>query len=590
MRREKRWFFRGFMVSILLCLLAFAAPGWAKMYPVENYGEGSYVPTPVSVDSNGPVFTQDWDWEAVNEVQYKHNGVVKTVFLPWVPGAATDIPLDIALDHKKVDGWVLLYNFMDGELKDLQGQPVVIDHPNAFFALYNKYRGIIRFFYFHKKETTYSDFTYGLMMETPSEGTTLLNFAKDFAESDEALSRHPSLQRANIAKFGTSGPILEHWHHFDVELAYDPRIAEKFYSDVNMRWLGRGTDTHNLTLDGKVEGSILGTVDLAGSNTNLLNIGSLTFNTGRVDNFNTSVNINQTGTASDKVNAKAQKQQDNFLKAEMQKLAKQLLQKGLNGVVDYATSKLTKIFNSFIGGSDDNDNTPTDNVNLKLEASINLTGTMLLEQPILEQTLKVPGTQFKDRDGVVVPFYDFPLGALTLSAAPEVIWEEWFEYGLYDSEYCYLQGYWLNTDSFNVILNPAVEKELRIKSAQTFLYYYQIYKGATRLEGILGRFPDYVMAALVDSDPNSTIYQGSTSLLTVYRNVYPIPYQMWEDGSMTNGKDQKVVVRVVVELERLDDPTADPVVWSKTYLPKYTQDKSQNPVRYIDPPTEIFPR
>jgi hypothetical protein len=98
------------------------------------------------------------------------------------------------------------------------------------------------------------------------------------------------------------------------------------------------------------------------------------------------------------------------------------------------------------------------------------------------------------------------------------------------------------------------------------------------------------MAALVDSDPNSTIYQGSTSLLTVYRNVYPIPYQMWEDGSMTNGKDQKVVVRVVVELERLDDPTADPVVWSKTYLPKYTQDKSQNPVRYIDPPTEIFPR
>jgi hypothetical protein len=577
------------MVPIFLCLLVLPARGWAKIYP-EEYDEESYAYNPVTVASAGPLFTQDWDWEAVNEVQYKHNGVVKTVLLPWVPGAATDIPLDIALDHKKVDGWVLLYNFMDGDLRDLHGQPAVIDYPNAFFALYNKYRGIIRFFYFHKKETTYSDFTYGLMMETPSGETTLLNFAKDFAESDEALLRYPSLQRANIAKFGTSGPILEHWHHFDVELAYDPKIAKKSYADVNIRWLGRGTDTQDLKLDGKIEGTILGTIDMAGSNTNLLNIGSLTFNTGRVDNFNTSININQTGTASDKVNAKAQKQQDNVLKTELQKLAKQLLQKGLNGVVNYATSKLTKIFNSFIGGSDNNDNTPTDNVNLKLEASINLTGTMKLEQPVLEQTLKVPGTQYTDTDGLVVPFYDLPLGALTISATPEVIWAEWFEYGLYDNEFCYLQGYWFHPDSFNVILNPAVEKELRIKTVQKSVNYYQIYKGATRLEGILGRFPDYIGAALVDSDPDNTIYEGSTALFTVYRNVYPIPYQMWEDGSMTNGVDQKVVIKVVVELERLDDPTADPIVWAKTYRPKYTHDTSQNPVRYIDPPVEIFPR
>jgi hypothetical protein len=566
----------------------FAAPGRAMIY-LGEYDEESYAYNPITVASAGPLFTQDWDWEAVNEVQYKHNGVIGTVFLPWVPGAATDIPLDIALDHKKADGWVLLYNFMDGELKDLNGQPAVIDYPNAFFALYNKYRGIVRFFYFHLKETTYTDFTYGLIMETLSGETTLLNFAKDFAESDEEPLRYPSLQRANIKKFGTSGPILKHWHYFDVELAYDPRIANKSWTDVNLRWLGRGTDTQDLKLDGKIEGTILGTIDMAGSNTNLLNIGSLTFNTGRVDNFNTSININQAGTASDKVNAKAQKQQDNFLKTELQKLAKQLLQKGLNGVVNYATSKLTKIFSSFIGGSDNNNNTPTDNVNLRLEASINLTGTMKLEQPVLEQTLKVPGTQYTDTDGMVVPFYDLALGALTISPTPEVIWEEWFEYGLYDNEYCYLQGYWLNPDSFNVILNPAIEKELRIKSVQKSVNYYQIYKGATRLEGILGRFPDYVGAVLVDSDPDSTIYEGSTALFTVYRNVYPIPYQDWENGSVTNGVDQKVVVKIVVELERLDDSTADPIVWSKTYIPKYTQDKSQNPVRYIDPFQEIFP-
>jgi hypothetical protein len=577
------------MVSVILGLFVLAAPGWAKIYPEDDYQE-DYIFYLESIASSGPLFTQDWDWEAVNEVHYEHDGVVDTVLLPWIPGAATDIPLDIALDHKKADGWVLLYNFMDGELKDLQGQPALIDYPNAFFALYNKYRGIIRFFYLHKKETTYSDFTYGLMMETLSGGTTLLNFAGDFAKADEEPLRYPSLQKANIAKFGTSGPILGHWHHFDVELAYDPQIAKRSYADINIRWLGRGTDTQDLKLDGKIEGTILGTVDVAGNNTNLLNIGSLTFNTGRVDNFNTSININQAGTASDKVSVKAEKQQDNFIKTELQKLAKQLLQKGLNGVKDYAISKLTKIFNSFIGGSDDNNNTPTDNVNLRLNADIHLTGTMKLEQPVLEQTLKVSGTQYTNTDGVVVPFYDLPLGVLTLSATPEVIWQEWFEYGLYDNEYCYLQHYALNPNSFAVVLNPNVDKELRIKTVQEFLYYYQTYSGATLLQGILGRFPDYLGAALVDSDPNNTLYEGSTALFTLYRNVYPIPYQMWADGSLTNGVDQKVVVRIVVELERIDDPTAGPIVWSKTYRPKYTHDTSQNPVRYIDPFIEIFPQ
>jgi hypothetical protein len=306
-----------------------------------------------------------------------------------------------------------------------------------------------------------------------------------------------------------------------------------------------------------------------------LNVGSLTFNAGRGTSYSSSVTINNAGDAAEKVKAKAEKQQDGFVKAKLDQLWKDLQNKAVN----FITSPLSSLFGSLIGGPK-KDARSADNVNLRLAADVDLHGTMTLAQPIFEPTLKVPGTTYGESDGTIVPHYDKPLGVLTLSATPEVVWVERFECELGCDQiygyYTYAQDYAINGASFEVKLNPHVAQELRIKSVQKSLYYYRTYMGATKLEGLpyIGD-PSWVGGTLVDSEPSSIIYHGGSAVYTRYWNVFHGP---GEPEPYSNLPDQRVVVRVVVELERVDAngqpiADADPIVWSKTFRPRYTQIK-----------------
>jgi hypothetical protein len=108
-----------------------------------------------------------FDWENEEYV----SGDPSLPRLPWATGAPTAVPRELARDIDSDEGWILVFNSFsldDGH-----------DEPNKFLIFYNKFRGIMRFWYYHQGTTAYSDLRYGLQFTGP---TSMLNFVGDFAK------------------------------------------------------------------------------------------------------------------------------------------------------------------------------------------------------------------------------------------------------------------------------------------------------------------------------------------------------------------------------------------------------------------------
>lgn len=112
-----------------------------------------------------------FDWETIDWMPTPI-GQAK-IPAPWAgPGSITSVyGVDIVNDRKASDGWVLLYSTFDENSKS----PLV----NPYFILYNKYRGIMRiFFYTTTQFVSYSSFIKeGISINSSNgQGTSMLNF------------------------------------------------------------------------------------------------------------------------------------------------------------------------------------------------------------------------------------------------------------------------------------------------------------------------------------------------------------------------------------------------------------------------------
>jgi hypothetical protein len=525
--------------------------------------------------AQGPTFTIDWDWETANIVYV--NGTPHWV--PWYIGATTDVPVEIGADHLKEDGWVLLWSNLDGHMVDGVGNPVVIANYHPYFALYNRYRGIIRFFYLHQTDVTTSDLMYGLTFEGFNGGmTSMLSYTFEFAKATGVNLTQPFVTRANLSQLGSSGPAVNHWYYFDVETAYHD-VTGLGASDLVMRWLARGIDTSTLTLSGTQTGSIDGSIQISGSNVTYFKTSSLlNFDTG--DHIETTNTINSNVGGSTKVSEKASNQFSTLLKNKFNDLASSLLSKTAN----LLTGGLTDLFGGLVGGGE-KDAQNNQNVHLRYQTEIELTGTLSKTLNIFERTLKVPGTSYTSASQVHVPYYDQPLGLIAIPNQPRVKWEEWFEWDEWDEVYQYFQYYQVDFSSVQVVVNPFVANELSIKTIKKEVYLYVKYSGPTTLEGPVdvggGNWqPDRVYGILAVDESENKYYRG-IGITTRYDNVEPDPYGFWEAGEESFGEDRRIVVKITVELERTGVPDADTIVWCKTFIPEYQLDTSKDPLRYV---------
>lgn len=322
--------------------------------------------------------THVFDWETADYMPTPPGS--PSILVPWASGSNQLFPNEIAFDFKKIDGWNLVYNSFS---------PTELRSPN-FFALYNKYRGIIRFYLYippgNPQASSY--FSDGLAI-SGSYPSYIMNFSKEIADINNIQTSVSKVQNYRILSSGA-------WYTCQYELQYDPNIATATHENLNFVWSVSSTNLSNVMLNGVSNGTLNGTVGTATNGG--FNLGNL---------------IGQAG------NAVVHFAGYKAIKAlDLPKYAlfgTDVTESIENGVKGGLTGAVKGFFSAILGGSA----TSPQVVDLKLKVESNLTGTIQDISGIVSPTLAMPGSANANTAGYI-PSYNKILGVVGLQFPPDV--------------------------------------------------------------------------------------------------------------------------------------------------------------------------
>ncbi len=320
------------------------------------------------------------NWENIEEMPTPPG--IPRILVPWASGASRDFSFEVANDYRKANGWELVYNtFNTTVLED-----------KLYFILYNKYSGLMRMYFYIPSTTGFipsANMIHTMEIEGPHRvNSPLLNFSGQSVVDVNIKSRFASIVEKPQVAPGT-------WYAFQHELAYDQNASSQTSSSFFLKWPVRAAQITEVTLNGSVEGSLVGSISIPGVNFSLASSISTTNNVVK-NGF-----IKATGSSD-----------SNDLSALGQAFfsgAKKALEKAGGGIVE-------GILGGLFGKNSD---APTDNVDLKLEASINLKGTLTQNFLLNSRSFSVPGVDHSQLIGFA-PIYDEPLGVFYITQRPTI--------------------------------------------------------------------------------------------------------------------------------------------------------------------------
>ena len=557
---------RRFFVITLILSLALSA---AAQLPTEERrrhrvelelgpdgGDGFGPPPSPPPNFFGPLPTPFLDWydaEYIRVVDFD-GSISPDILMPFYTGASTDIPPEVQQDFLPEAGWELLYNHISTD----------VYFPVPFFAIYNKYRGIARYFYFYNNSVTFQHLSFGILARGSAE-TSLLNSRGDFDLADASRAREPFLVTMNTETLGVSGPARHHWHYFEAPFSYDSAIDSVSTNHIRFDWFARGTDISEVEITGVQQGSLKGTIELSGSS-NFLALGGLSFNKSSTSNTSATFGTVKAKSGSSSkdgffadLGAKIAKQTKTSVATQIGKLGGQLV----SSAAELLGSPFSSIIKKFLGG---NSATNPGSVSLQMDTKIELDGTITLQNQIFNQTLKVPGTTYTITDNVVIPAYDEPLGVMNLAATPKLRYSEVFSDPLgFAGLGTRTQYYHLTGDALDLVINPAIEGDIEITDVSPRLLYYTNYSGPTDL----GRFR-YAQTLRhdghthIDSDPDFDLWFAGHNGMTLEFMYRQEPWVAWQD-QVHHG----IVVEVTVAYEVLS--SGEELFWRRTFRPEFVQ-------------------
>lgn len=194
------------------------------------------------------------DWENKSFV-YTYSGAKAD--LPWASVTDSNLPLDIAMDVKKADGWqMLLHTFTD--------VPSANKDKN-YMILYNVRTGVLKFFYYLESIPQFNNT--GIWELSFTNSHQMFNGMRDFT-FPVGMESNSHWGVTNFVTNETKG-FLRGWNCFQVILTYDPN------ENTNNRYLE--VATHNLNnadvdLFGDFQGYSAGSMITHGSSSVLQNI------------------------------------------------------------------------------------------------------------------------------------------------------------------------------------------------------------------------------------------------------------------------------------------------------------------------------
>ncbi|PTX18362.1 hypothetical protein C8N40_106162 [Pontibacter mucosus] len=371
--------------------------------------------------SSNAIATYPLNWENIDLMPTPPG--TPLILVPWASGASRQFTSEIANDYKSSDGWMLVYNTFNTQHT----------HDNLYFILYNKYRGLIRMYYYVPSSANYissANIIQKLAIEGPyAQSSPMLNFsAQEFVDVNTNSRFASSIEQWQVAR--STWYVLQH------ELAYDENMSTQSYSSFNFFWPIRSGQLTNISLNGTVTGSLTGTVSTPGIDFTL----SPNFSIDKSRNKST-ITVNGSSDA-DKLKPTFGSQIMDALKS---------------AIISGVKSGGSGVVSNFISGifKKNTTTTPEENVNLKIKADVSLTGQLTSDFLITSPAFSIPGYNQTFTTGFV-PAYNKPLGVFYLSSRPLVRIKldhlENPEGGRLLSDY----KFQLDNSSYNIIYNPEV--------------------------------------------------------------------------------------------------------------------------------------
>lgn len=213
------------------------------------------------------------EWDNVERLTYclGTDVLLNDLVVPWAPGSSSSIgiPSDwVDMNYRSSDpaqryysqenGWRLVYSNL---LEQSQ--------PNKYFALYNKYSGILRVFFISKDY--FSPVNSSAYMGMGISGTTsLLNFCYDYPLAMSERQSNPAtfFSAKNQVFSLSSGYVPNQWYGMEIECAYDSNSQDNNY----LHMLIGGVAIANITTSGTLYGSITGNVQTTYSSNNSVSL------------------------------------------------------------------------------------------------------------------------------------------------------------------------------------------------------------------------------------------------------------------------------------------------------------------------------
>lgn len=313
------------------------------------------------------------------------------ILVPWASGSNQLFSDEIAFDYKKVDGWELVYNTFS---------PTNNASPN-FFTLYNKYRGILRFYlYIQPGGIIPSSYLSDGLSAVGVFNSTIMNFSNEVADLDNPVNSTTRIQHYQTQSTGA-------WYVAQYEMAYDPNIVNATQQNLKFVWNTSSTNLSNVILNGESNGTLTGTIGTESPGG---------FNLGKLLGQATKGVVYAAG----------------FKGLDLLKIGNTKIKETIVGGVKSGLSGAVQGFmNAIFGGSP----TTPQLVNLTMKTSMNVTGTIASSGGIASPSLIIPGTQTVGNGTGYTPAYNDPLGVVYISQKPIIYAKAKFESGAPISSY-----------------------------------------------------------------------------------------------------------------------------------------------------------
>jgi len=393
-------------------------------------------------------YSFNWEDPNLNNMPYSNNNIS----LPWIgSGAIANVyGPDVVNDRVHNDGWELVYN--------LFSPTATMTDP--YFILYNKYRGLMRIYFYQNSYLNSAPSTYlqdGILINTPGK---LLQFAgKDIVD---VLNMPTRFDKAEPVI--PSGPpfAINNWFMLQYELAYDPDLTPTTSQNPPiMTFYINSINIDNVNLSGTDIGTLNGTIGSAGNgSSNLISkiLGATAPTAGVLAVVG--ANFISDHTITDEFNTPLPAGSNNLGLANG---AFEAISKGISSAISSGVSSIPgaafNILSAIIGGSSAS---TQQTVSLNLSTNINLHGNITSQFKVFSADNWLPGSVKANANGQYnvqnyIPLYNLPLGVFNLSNRPTLDETTIIDNDRDDPRLYHRQNeYTVNEGSYQIIFNPAV--------------------------------------------------------------------------------------------------------------------------------------